>query len=210
MKKLALAAFAAAVAFSTAASATTIYSSGPTIGDTNGYGFGPGSPITTSFTLNTAAIVSGFTFGGWTYNGNIITSVGWGISTNRSATVPLYNYISPNTAAVTAGPVLNQQFGAYEVRDYRASVASFSLGAGTYWLTLSDVVATDRSAFWDVNNGNTTSFTFGVWQIPALSFSINGPDTSAVPEPASWAMFIGGFGLMGAALRRKKANVVFA
>ena len=33
--------------------------------------------------------------------------------------------------------------------------------------------------------------------------------TTAVPEPASWAMMIGGFGLMGAALRRRK-NYVFA
>ena len=34
--------------------------------------------------------------------------------------------------------------------------------------------------------------------------------SGAVPEPASWAMMVGGFGLMGAALRRKKASVSFA
>ena len=34
--------------------------------------------------------------------------------------------------------------------------------------------------------------------------------TGAVPEPASWAMMVGGFGLVGGALRRKKANVSFA
>jgi hypothetical protein len=28
---------------------------------------------------------------------------------------------------------------------------------------------------------------------------------SGVPEPASWAMLIGGFGLTGAAMRRRKA-----
>jgi hypothetical protein len=33
---------------------------------------------------------------------------------------------------------------------------------------------------------------------------------SAVPEPASWAMMIGGFGLIGAALRRRKVAVRFA
>jgi hypothetical protein len=31
----------------------------------------------------------------------------------------------------------------------------------------------------------------------------------AVPEPATWAMFIGGFGLVGSALRRRKAAVSF-
>lgn len=33
---------------------------------------------------------------------------------------------------------------------------------------------------------------------------------AAVPEPAAWAMFIGGFGLMGSALRRRKVAVSFA
>ena len=32
-------------------------------------------------------------------------------------------------------------------------------------------------------------------------------NTPAVPEPASWAMFIGGFGLVGGALRRRKRTV---
>ena len=34
--------------------------------------------------------------------------------------------------------------------------------------------------------------------------------TAAVPEPATWAMFIGGFGLIGSAARRRKVNVSFA
>ena len=33
---------------------------------------------------------------------------------------------------------------------------------------------------------------------------------AAVPEPASWAMMIGGFGLAGAAMRRRRATVAFA
>jgi hypothetical protein len=33
--------------------------------------------------------------------------------------------------------------------------------------------------------------------------------TSAVPETATWAMFIGGFGLMGAATRRRSVAVSF-
>jgi len=42
-----------------------------------------------------------------------------------------------------------------------------------------------------------------------------GNDTGAVPEPATWAMMVGGFGLMGAALRRRsykqgKTQVAFA
>lgn len=36
------------------------------------------------------------------------------------------------------------------------------------------------------------------------------PPTSAVPEPATWAMMIAGFGLAGAAIRRRRSLVAFA
>jgi hypothetical protein len=39
------------------------------------------------------------------------------------------------------------------------------------------------------------------------TFSVAPP---SVPEPASWAMMVGGFGLLGAAMRRRRANAVFA
>jgi hypothetical protein len=32
-------------------------------------------------------------------------------------------------------------------------------------------------------------------------------DVAAVPEPASWAMMISGFGLVGGAMRRRPAKV---
>nr|WP_293969539.1 PEPxxWA-CTERM sorting domain-containing protein [Sphingomonas sp.] len=31
-----------------------------------------------------------------------------------------------------------------------------------------------------------------------------------MPEPATWAMFIGGFGLVGATMRRRRPTVRFA
>ena len=39
---------------------------------------------------------------------------------------------------------------------------------------------------------------------------IFGPNTPAVPEPASWATMIAGFGLVGAGLRRRRTKVAFA
>lgn len=35
-------------------------------------------------------------------------------------------------------------------------------------------------------------------------------EVAAVPEPATWAMMLGGFGLAGAAMRRRNSKVVFA
>ncbi|MBO9577111.1 MAG: PEPxxWA-CTERM sorting domain-containing protein, partial [Sphingobium sp.] len=43
-----------------------------------------------------------------------------------------------------------------------------------------------------------------------LVFSFSNTVAGTVPEPASWAMMIGGFALGGAALRRRKAAVSFA
>jgi hypothetical protein len=43
----------------------------------------------------------------------------------------------------------------------------------------------------------------GVTSLPGIG------DPNAVPEPASWAMLMAGFGLIGATMRRRKsANVV--
>jgi hypothetical protein len=41
-------------------------------------------------------------------------------------------------------------------------------------------------------------------------FSPNGGNIAAVPEPASWALMLGGFGLVGGAMRRRRTSVRFA
>lgn len=46
---------------------------------------------------------------------------------------------------------------------------------------------------------NTTP---GFWYLDDVS--VQGPAASAVPEPAAWAMMIGGFGLVGGSLRRAR------
>ncbi len=40
--------------------------------------------------------------------------------------------------------------------------------------------------------------------------SFQGPSPAAVPEPATWAMTIGGFGLIGSAMRRRRQRSAFA
>jgi hypothetical protein len=42
------------------------------------------------------------------------------------------------------------------------------------------------------------------------NFRFTASTPAAVPEPASWALMIGGFGLAGAAMRRRPATVRFA
>lgn len=43
-----------------------------------------------------------------------------------------------------------------------------------------------------------------------LRFTVTRNDSAAVPEPAAWALLIGGFGLVGTAVRSRKAAVTFA
>lgn len=57
-----------------------------------------------------------------------------------------------------------------------------------------------------------TSLTMSLNSTGASGFSSSAtlaipPATSAVPEPASWALMIGGFGIVGGSLRRRKSKV---
>ena len=73
-------------------------------------------------------------------------------------------------------------------------------------------------------NGSSTSGTITISVLQGQTFgayvtstdgilgrgSIAFGDGAAVPEPATWAMMIGGFGVVGGAVRRRKANVSVA
>jgi hypothetical protein len=66
------------------------------------------------------------------------------------------------------------------------------------WITVAGSGITDLQ----ISNGGVTNWQFGISQFNFTS--------GAVPEPASWAMMVAGFGLAGAAMRRRKASVAFA
>lgn len=67
-----------------------------------------------------------------------------------------------------------------------SAVLTRLLDAGSYLLTISG------HSYGNAQYGGNTSF-----------------NTAAVPEPASWAMMLVGFGLMGAAMRRPRTAVSF-
>jgi hypothetical protein len=46
--------------------------------------------------------------------------------------------------------------------------------------------------------------------IDDLAMTLTTSAPAAVPEPASWAMMLGGFGLVGSALRRRRASAAYA
>ena len=59
------------------------------------------------------------------------------------------------------------------------------------------------------NTGNTDPVTAGAWTATGdrLHYSFTfGAGNGGVPEPATWAMMIAGFGLAGAAMRRRERS----
>ncbi|GAO38180.1 hypothetical protein SCH01S_09_00270 [Sphingomonas changbaiensis NBRC 104936] len=61
----------------------------------------------------------------------------------------------------------------------------------------------DAAAYWSPNGGTFTgTYTLGA-ATGSGTFTI-----TAVPEPATWALMIGGFGLIGAAARRRRTAVL--
>jgi len=72
------------------------------------------------------------------------------------------------------------------------------VGGGMVWYNSGNNFAALTTNSWD----NTSNWVGDAW----FKASFNG----AVPEPASWAMMVAGFGLAGAAMRRRKAAISFA
>lgn len=202
----------AALALSTAVVATApvaaqvAYTNGPILGTSDGRTVNFGYAVTDSFTLAQATTIVGFDFGAWTFPGDVGTQVDYGFSNSA-------DFAITGTASLTAGAVIpGDGWGSYDVRSYSASITPVTLAAGTYWFSLQNAVtANGNPIYWDVNNGPSSAFQSGVGAVGSESFTLYSNANGAVPEPASWALMLGGFGLVGGAMRsRRKAAVTFA
>ncbi len=83
---------------------------------------------------------------------------------------------------------------------------TFSLGAGDTFVGSGEV----HGVLYFPGTFSTLSFTDVDENWHGLTIGIAGLAPPAVPEPASWAMMIGGFALVGASLRARRQNLSFA
>ncbi len=88
-----------------------------------------------------------------------------------------------------------------------AGFAGVTLAAGTYWASLAGVAEIGQSLEYGIPaathlfTGETDGGNLGVFAPFRLSGDAPAP---GVPEPATWLLMIGGFGLTGVVLRRRR------
>jgi hypothetical protein len=117
---------------------------------------------------------------------------------NGSATV---NWLDTNRAG----------YGGLQSYDVWIDQGMTSQLIGNYSTAVGGWVSRTSSSFALVNGQNYTLRFTGLATSDSTAFidsvALNVTPSAAVPEPASWAMLIAGFGLVGAAARRRRAAV---
>ena len=161
----------------------------------------------------------------WTQNGANSFSLTFNAATdtltsvvNGGSALNFANFTGGLTGPVAAAPLNRLVFS---IRDREAGAGTISLSnlvlnGSALTGTLNGVEGT--TTFWSVAGDFRQSFTLtGNLNLAGGPFASNENNNvqllvgNAVPEPATWAMMIGGFGLVGAAMRRRaKVTVAYA
>jgi hypothetical protein len=133
------------------------------------------------------------------------SDVKWGEDTQQKNISVSFNFTDPSDA--TGAPITGTTNGVNILGIFQYGNLSwngpqiFDFGnGGQFEVTLSDATF----------NGGIGGLWTGSADVSG-TFRLLNDSTPAVPEPATWAMMIGGFGLIGAAMRRRqKISVTYA
>ncbi len=166
------------------------------------------------FQLGADVIVSEIQFISVSRFGGVLTEVQWAIYDGN----PYFG--GARLGGATVAPTGNFLPPGPESQRYlnRLAVPNLSLAAGTYWLELGNGVMNDftraigelgsnQPDTWLRFDGDTNAFRIQDIGGGSINFQVIG---SVVPEPASWAMMIAGFGLIGLVARRRRTGGVLA
>jgi len=162
-----------------------IYQNGPINGTTDAWTINFGYVVADTFAVTTGqATVSGLTFAGWTFPGDVLQSVEISITSD-----PLGGGTSYFDGVVnfTQSNCSGNQYGFYVCTETAAPFSGPALSNGTYWVNLQNAVVNDGDPlYWDENSGRSMAVNNSVGTIPSEAFTILG-DTS-LPPPTNSCM----------------------
>ena len=178
-------------------------------------GIGPGQTLVVTFDAPAAA--------GYTWTGGLLTASGSssGVYATPAMNNTVFGYVSsahiPNTATLDTPDLRSISFywgsidtyNLVEVLDAGGNVI-FSVSGGDFSVADGNqfVPATNMRVFFKAQAGEVIS---GLrLTSTGVAFEFDDFAATAVPEPATWAMLIAGFGLVGYALRRRRTMTSFS
>ena len=204
--------FLALIAFTVAAATTPAFAAKP-VGNGGG-GAPPAGPRACAFTdvSPTALGCSGF------FAGNLLSGNGGDIAAQKSALGSIGLVWDGVFANVTK---INSLNGLTTVDFSTANQNPMTRLYGDTWVGFhfgnGAGLGGNATAFYKINAGTTglasLLLTINKGSSGAVLYRTGvapGPGGGAVPEPATWAMMIAGFGLVGAGMRRRRSAVVSA
>lgn len=160
---------------------------------------------------------------GWSTNASLdYVGFGFDIADGYTATI---NQIVFGAQASNTGPGYMLLQASTDAGLSFSTLGGFNTGAAATYTFDLDLTATTSLLFRLVAGSNSavngdsigTGGTFRIQNAGSPSssdnpFTISGnvSQTAPIPEPATWAMMVGGFGLLGATMRRRKAVIAFA
>jgi len=208
--------FAGAIASVPASADSTLYdNTGPWSAGSLQFPIGEGYVVSDSFTLTSNSTVTGVDLIVLVESGDLPSTVDWSIGTTPFGGTPA-------TATTTNLGLINSPFlSLYDNYEMGFAIPDVPLDAGTYYLTLQNVVEfyggdpnNPRVVFWNASNGPSIAYASGVGNLNGAdypgsnseTFQILGNTSSVTPEPSSILLLASGLaGLAGMARRKLRA-----